>query len=121
MSRDEVFRVAITTAAPDDEDGAAHPPYDLSPLRDDPRIAVVELPNQRSISAEETEDLDAMIGLFGRTRFTAESLHPGGRLALIARLGVGHENIDLEACSRAGVRGGPWRRTRSSGRRRSPP
>jgi len=36
-------------------------------------------------------------------RITAESLTGAGRLAIVARWGVGYDNVDLAACTRAGV------------------
>ena len=53
------------------------------------------------IQPEQLQDLDAVI--VATPRVTARSLKRIERLALIARLGVGYDNIDLEACTAADV------------------
>jgi phosphoglycerate dehydrogenase-like enzyme len=37
------------------------------------------------------------------TPFTKASVHPNGRLAVIARFGVGYDTVDLDACTKSGL------------------
>jgi D-3-phosphoglycerate dehydrogenase len=84
-------------------DGApAYPDFDLSPLRDDPRIGMVWLPDRGGhIRAEDVRDVDALVLL--APRFDAASIASDGRLALVARFGVGYDSVDVAACTAAGI------------------
>jgi D-3-phosphoglycerate dehydrogenase len=53
------------------------------------------------MTAASLEGFDALI-LLG-ARFDAESIPSGGRLALVARFGVGYDSVDVAACARAGI------------------
>ena len=53
------------------------------------------------VRADQLADFDALILL--AHRFTQESIHPNGRLAVVARFGVGYDTVDVEACSKAGI------------------
>jgi D-3-phosphoglycerate dehydrogenase len=53
------------------------------------------------IRAEQMADFDALILL--ATRFNRESIHPNGRLAVVARFGVGYDTVDVDACTAAGI------------------
>jgi D-3-phosphoglycerate dehydrogenase len=55
----------------------------------------------RELRPEQVRDYDALL-LLG-ARVTAATLAGEGRLKLIARFGVGYDNVDVEACTRAGV------------------
>ena len=48
-----------------------------------------------SLRAEQLDDFDALILL--TARFAADSVHPNGRLAVVARFGVGYDNVAVEA------------------------
>ena len=70
---------------------------------DDPNIEwrfVGEL-GAGTMAPEDVEDLDALI-LLGR-RMAPESFHPNGRLALVARWGVGYDTVDVPACGKNNV------------------
>ena len=54
-----------------------------------------------AIPAAPLADCDALILLV--PRFTRESIPAGGRLGLVARFGVGYDNVDVAACSEAGI------------------
>ena len=56
------------------------------------------------IRAEQLEDFDALILL--AHRFGAESVPKSGRLAVVARFGVGYDTVDVEACTEAGIAAG---------------
>ena len=53
------------------------------------------------IRAEQIANFDALILL--APRFTAQSIHPNGRLAVVARFGVGYDTVEIEACTNAGI------------------
>ena len=50
---------------------------------------------------DQVRPYDALIML--GPRLTADTLEGADRLALVARFGVGYDNVDLEACTRGGV------------------
>jgi D-3-phosphoglycerate dehydrogenase len=53
------------------------------------------------IPAAALEDCDALILLI--PRFTSASIPASGRLGVVARFGVGYDNVDVPACSAAGI------------------
>ena len=57
--------------------------------------------SRNPLRAEQLEDFDALILLVHR--FAAESVPKSGRLAVVARFGVGYDTVDVEACTRAGI------------------
>ena len=99
MSR---FRVALSGDFLTPDAAPAFPSFDLGPLDADPRIdrAYVQ-PEGGRITAASLEGFDALILL--AARFDAESLPSDGRLALVARFGVGYDSVDVASCARAGV------------------
>ena len=53
------------------------------------------------MQAEQLKDFDALILL--AHRFTSDSIHPNGRLGVVARFGVGYDTVDVDACTKAGI------------------
>ena len=53
------------------------------------------------VPASNLENFDALILL--AASFTADSVPSGGRLACVARFGVGFDNVDIDACTVAGI------------------
>ncbi|MHA1189916.1 MAG: dehydrogenase, partial [Alphaproteobacteria bacterium] len=98
----EPFRVALSADFQKPDGSPAFPSFDLSPLDADPRIewAFVPLVDGR-IPAGEMAGFDALILLAGQ--FDADSLPGDGRLSLVARFGVGYDNVDVAACSASDV------------------
>jgi phosphoglycerate dehydrogenase-like enzyme len=76
--------------------------FDLSPLTANPDIEIgfVE-PENGIIPASALADQDALILLF--PRFARESIAANHRLGLIAKVGVGYDNVDVPACTEAGI------------------
>ena len=95
------FRVALSGDFLRRDGKPAFPDFDLSPLRDDPRIDYGYLSTTGIVRAEDVMGFDALI-LMG-SAFRRDSLPPDRRLALIARFGVGHDNVDLDACTEHGI------------------
>ena len=80
-----------------DDGSPSFPEFDLSPLHDHPDIDLFHLEPEPEISAAQLADVDALILL--TPRVGASSLTPDGRLSVVARFGVGYDNVDLAACS----------------------
>jgi len=57
--------------------------------------------NTSELRADQVADYDALLLLGGK--ITSATLPAPGRLRLIARFGVGYDNVDVAACTRAGV------------------
>ena len=92
-----VFRVALSADFRKPDGSPSFPEFDLSPLEDRPDIDMFYLEPEPEISASQLTEVDALILL--TPRVGAASLTPNGRLAVVARFGVGYDNVDLAACS----------------------
>ncbi len=84
----------------------------------------VELPVSRArrrdpLRADQVADVDALILL--TPRFAKNSIHPNGRLAVVARFGVGYDNVDVPACTDAGIAASHHARWRAPAGRRLHP
>ena len=77
------------------------PQFDLEPLRNHPDIETVVLERGPEITAAQVTDVDALILL--APTFSAASLSGGSRLSMVARFGVGYDNVDVDACTAADV------------------
>jgi len=91
------FRVALSADFRKSDGRPSFPEFDLSPLADHPGIELFYLEPEPEISAAQLVDVDALILL--TPRVGAASLTPNGRLSMVARFGVGYDNVDLAACS----------------------
>jgi D-3-phosphoglycerate dehydrogenase len=95
------FRVALSGDFRKPDGSPVFPDFDLTPLHQAPGVEMVFLEPSNPIRAEQMAAFDALI-LLG-ARFAAESIHPNGRLAVVARFGVGYDTVDVEACTKAGI------------------
>lgn len=78
------------------------PSFDLGPLQADPRIELIWAdPVEGVLPATALAGCRALI-LLG-ARFAAESIPDDGRLAVVARFGVGYDNVDVAACSERAI------------------
>ena len=93
----DTYRVAISGDMVKPDGTLAYPMVDLSPLLDNPNIEMEYLPESKIIPAGDMEGFDALI-LLG-CRFERESFPAGGRLSIVARFGVGYDNVDVQACT----------------------
>ena len=91
------FRVALSGDFKKADGSPAFPDFDLSPLDDHPNVEYEYIPVNGVVRAEALEGFDALILLVPRIEQT--SFPTDGRLAVIARFGVGYDNVDLKACS----------------------
>jgi D-3-phosphoglycerate dehydrogenase len=108
------FRVALSGDFRKADGSPTYPVFDLEPLRKTPGVEVVFidtpppvrgevgfLETAGTIKGEQLEDFDALILL--SHRFGRDSVPKSGRLAAVARFGVGYDTVDVKACSEAGV------------------
>lgn len=91
------FRVAMSGDFLRENGEPSLPEFDLSPLKDHPEIDLVFLDPGDEIAPEQVADVDALILLM--PKMTANSFHPDGRLAMVARFGVGYDSVDVPACT----------------------
>lgn len=96
------YRVALSGDFRKPDGTPTYPMFDLSPLtsRGDIELVWVD-PVEGAMPAEGLEGCDALILLV--PRFTRASVPKDGRLALVARFGVGYDSVDVEACTEAGI------------------
>jgi len=98
----EPFRVALSGDFRKADGGPTFPSFDLTPLKTNPKIEIKWVDAVNGIMpAKGLEDCDALILL--AHRMARESFPSGGRLAAVARFGVGYDNVDLAACNDNGV------------------
>lgn len=97
-----MFRVGLTRDFLKPDGTPCFGDIGLDLLKENPAIAWEFLPEQpKELRADQVRDFDALM-LLG-PRVTAGTLEDPGRLVLIARFGVGYDNVDVPACTRAGV------------------
>ena len=91
------FRVALSADFRKPDGSPSFPEFDLSPIETRPNLDCFYLEPEAEISAAQLAEVDALILL--APHVGAASLTPNGRLAVVARFGVGYDNVDLAACS----------------------
>lgn len=95
------YRVALSGDFRKPDGSPVYPDFDLEPLRQAANVEFAYLEPANPISADQIADFDALILL--AHRFTRESIHPNGRLAVVARFGVGYDTVDVPACTEASI------------------
>jgi phosphoglycerate dehydrogenase-like enzyme len=95
------FRVALSGDFKKADGSPTYPDFDLAPLKTAANVDMAFLEPSNPIRAEQLEDFDALILL--AHRFALESVPKSGRLAVVARFGVGYDTVDVPACSKAGI------------------
>ena len=95
------FRVALSGDFRKADGSPTFPDFDVTPLQTAPGVEMVYLENANPIRADQVADFDALILL--APRFGRESIHPNGRLSVVARFGVGYDTVDVPACTEAGI------------------
>ena len=93
------WRSPAISARPDGS--PTYPDFDLAPLRNAPGVEMAFLESNNPLRGDQLEDFDALILL--AHRFDATSVPKSGRLAVVARFGVGYDTVDVEACTAAGI------------------
>lgn len=98
----EPFRVALTRDFLDSDGNVGWGDIGLAALDDAPDVQWEFLDsNSPEIPAGALAGYDAAIVL--TPKVTARSLQGANRLRLVARFGVGYDNVDIDACTAAGV------------------
>ena len=92
-----VFRVALSGDFRKADGSPTFPDFDLAPLKSTHDVEMVFLENANPLRSDQLEDFDALILL--AHRFDASSVPKGGRLAVVARFGVGYDSVDVAACT----------------------
>jgi D-3-phosphoglycerate dehydrogenase len=95
------FRVALSGDFRKADGSPTYPDFDLEPLKAARGVEMVFLESASPLRGEQLEDFDALILL--AHRFAKESVPKSGRLAVIARFGVGYDTVDVEACTEADI------------------
>jgi phosphoglycerate dehydrogenase-like enzyme len=95
------FRVALSGDFRKADGSPTFPDFDLRPLQSAPGVEMAFVDAANPIEARQIADFDALILLV--PRFARESIHPKGRLAAVARFGVGYDNVDVNALTEAGI------------------
>ena len=95
------FRVALSGDFRKADGSPTFPDFDLKPLQNAPGVEMKFLEPANPLDAGQLADFDALILL--APRFARESIHPNGRLAMVARFGVGYDTVDVPACTEAGI------------------
>ncbi len=94
MSR---FRVALSGDFKKPDGSPAFPDFDLAPLEQNPAVEYRFIQTNGVITAKDLADFDALILLV--PRIEPESFPKDGRLAIIARFGVGYDSVNVQACT----------------------
>ena len=97
----EKFRVALSGDFKKADGSPTFPDFDVEPLRKAPGVEVAYIDASNPVRADQIADFDALILLM--PRFARESIHANGRLSAVARFGVGYDNVDVPACTEAGI------------------
>lgn len=98
----EPFRVALSGDFRQSDGSPTFPSFDLAPLTGNPKVEMVWVDAVDGvIPASGLADCDALILL--APKVTADSIPAGGRLAGVARFGVGYDNVDVAACTENNV------------------
>ena len=92
-----LYRVALSGDFRKADGSPTFPVFDLAPLKSAPGVEMVFLENANPLTAAQIEDFDALILL--AHRFDASSVPKSGRLAVVARFGVGYDTVDVAACT----------------------
>lgn len=91
------FRVALSGDFRKADGTPTYPDFDLTPLQRTAKLEMAFLDSASPLRADQLEDVDALI-LLGH-RFDATSVPRSGRLAVVARFGVGYDTVDVAACT----------------------
>ena len=97
-----MFQVGLSPDIPQ-EDGRHRFDFGLAALDEAEGVEWAPLPGEigREVTAEQIRGLDGVM-LWGM-QLTEQTLEGADRLAVVARLGVGYDNVDVDACTERGI------------------
>jgi D-3-phosphoglycerate dehydrogenase len=96
-------QVAFTDDFLLDDGTLAFPGYDITPLKSDPTIDLVRVPGGAAHRPGDLGGVDILVSVPHMAAIESRSLEGAESLLAIVRVGVGYEDVDVEACSQAGV------------------
>ncbi|HUS52513.1 MAG TPA: NAD(P)-dependent oxidoreductase [Thermohalobaculum sp.] len=96
-----IKRIALSGDFFDQTGAPVFPMFDLNPLKERDDIELVIFESVGEIRADQLRGVDALILL--QPKISTASLEGNHRLAMVARFGVGYDNVDVAACSAAHV------------------
>src|SRR5690349_13992946 len=100
--RDDMFQVGVTRDFLKPDGTPAFGDIGLAQFDQAKNLRWEFLPDTlMDLTADHAQEYDALLVL--APRVTAATLAGNPRLAVVARFGVGYDNIDVPACTRAGV------------------
>jgi D-3-phosphoglycerate dehydrogenase len=91
------FRIALSGDFKKPDGSPAFPDFDLAPLEQHPVVEYDYIQTNGVITAADLDGFDALILLM--PRIEPESFPKDGRLAIVARFGVGYDTVDVQACT----------------------
>jgi phosphoglycerate dehydrogenase-like enzyme len=94
------FRVALSGDFKKPDGSSAYPDFDLAPLEQNPALDYQFIAAEGTLQAADLEGFDALILLM--PRIEPSSFLGDGRLAIVARFGVGYDTVDVKACTEHG-------------------
>ncbi len=97
------IRIGFPASAFNPDGSIAFPDFDISAVTQAPDVEVVVLPKGKEYSAADLRDLDILVSAPGEPEVTRAALAEPDRLGLVVNLSIGHENVDLDACSDRGI------------------
>ena len=96
------FRVALSGDFVKADGQPTFPMFDLSPLRNEPNVEIGYVaPVDGVMPAAGLGGYDALLLL--TSKFNKSSVPADGRLAIVARFGVGYDSVDVAACTAADI------------------
>lgn len=95
------FRVGLSGDFLRADGSPVFPDFDLTPLITVSGVELVYLAVGPVIRSEQIADIDVLILL--TPRFNSSSINSNGRLAAVARFGVGYDSVDVSACTAANI------------------
>jgi phosphoglycerate dehydrogenase-like enzyme len=91
------FRIALSGDFKKPDGSPAFPDFDLAPLEHNPAVEFDYIQTNGVITAADLDGFDALILLM--PRIEPESFPNDGRLAIVARFGVGYDTVNVQACT----------------------
>lgn len=95
--------IGITSDLRSPDGGYKFPDYSLEPLTSDERVAIVQIPCASELAPEILADMDIVMSVPMGVAITRQSLRSATRAVAIVRVGVGYEDVDVDALTAAGV------------------
>jgi phosphoglycerate dehydrogenase-like enzyme len=93
-------RVAVTDDLMHADGTMTFPDYSLDLLQRDPRVEIRRISGSPSIQSADLADVDVLISVPMTAPLTAATFPRGAGPVAVVRVGVGYEDVDVNACTR---------------------